>query len=322
MKVISFFNCKGKIGKTTMIYHLAHKFAEKGVKVLAVDLDPQAGLTEMFGDNNTILSELCSDHHVALGSYLFHNKLDKNSSEKDCLFVFQVKENLLFIPSDSYLSIYDVDLSKEFASDSKKTESVFEITQLFINVATRNDVEIILLDLSSNCFAINKSVLATSDYIINPVPYDKYAVDSVYVTGLLMNNIISETILSLDKLDSSDKKQMKVSGYIVLQSDNFEINGSKQIQLNEQITKYYHNYVLGQSVTISKDIYYDRYSLSILKFNPSLYQMSLEAGKPMFQLTPADGAIGNHMNAVRQCNLEYDLLAESINEACQLGLKL
>ena len=48
MKSIAFFNNKGGVGKTSLIYHLAWMFAERGVNVLAVDLDPQANLTSMF----------------------------------------------------------------------------------------------------------------------------------------------------------------------------------------------------------------------------------------------------------------------------------
>ena len=48
MKSITFFNNKGGVGKTSLIYHLAWMFAERGIKVLAVDLDPQANLTSMF----------------------------------------------------------------------------------------------------------------------------------------------------------------------------------------------------------------------------------------------------------------------------------
>ena len=48
MKTIAFFNNKGGVGKTTLVYHLACMIAERGETVLAVDLDPQANLTSMF----------------------------------------------------------------------------------------------------------------------------------------------------------------------------------------------------------------------------------------------------------------------------------
>jgi chromosome partitioning protein len=48
MTTIVFFNNKGGVGKTTLVYHLAWMYADLGVKVLAADLDPQANLTAMF----------------------------------------------------------------------------------------------------------------------------------------------------------------------------------------------------------------------------------------------------------------------------------
>ncbi len=40
-KVISIVNQKGKVGKTTLTFNLAWGLADKGVRVLAVDNDPQ-----------------------------------------------------------------------------------------------------------------------------------------------------------------------------------------------------------------------------------------------------------------------------------------
>ena len=46
--VLTFFNNKGGVGKTSLIYHLAWMLSETGHRVLACDLDPQANLTAMF----------------------------------------------------------------------------------------------------------------------------------------------------------------------------------------------------------------------------------------------------------------------------------
>src|SRR5271166_1876895 len=60
MKTIAFFNNKGGVGKTTLVYHLAWMFADMGHDVIAADLDPQSNLTSMFLDEDR-LEELWPD---------------------------------------------------------------------------------------------------------------------------------------------------------------------------------------------------------------------------------------------------------------------
>ena len=48
MKTIAFFNNKGGVGKTSLVYHLSWMYADLGLSVVAADLDPQANLTSMF----------------------------------------------------------------------------------------------------------------------------------------------------------------------------------------------------------------------------------------------------------------------------------
>jgi len=52
--VLTFFNNKGGVGKTSLVYHLSSMFAELNVRVLAVDLDPQANLTAAFLDEDAL----------------------------------------------------------------------------------------------------------------------------------------------------------------------------------------------------------------------------------------------------------------------------
>ncbi|MBW3245454.1 plasmid partitioning protein RepA [Epibacterium sp. DP7N7-1] len=49
VQVLSFLNFKGGSGKTTSSIHTAQRLALKGYRILAVDIDPQASLTSLFG---------------------------------------------------------------------------------------------------------------------------------------------------------------------------------------------------------------------------------------------------------------------------------
>ena len=48
MKTIGFFNNKGGVGKTSLVYHVTYMLGQLGRRVIAADLDPQANLTSLF----------------------------------------------------------------------------------------------------------------------------------------------------------------------------------------------------------------------------------------------------------------------------------
>ena len=49
MRTIAISNYKGGVGKTTTAVNLSSIFAARGMRVLLVDLDPQASATDFFG---------------------------------------------------------------------------------------------------------------------------------------------------------------------------------------------------------------------------------------------------------------------------------
>ncbi|MEY2540943.1 MAG: chromosome partitioning protein, partial [Verrucomicrobiota bacterium] len=49
MKIIAIANQKGGVGKTTTAVNLGHAMAEKGQRILIVDLDPQGNATSALG---------------------------------------------------------------------------------------------------------------------------------------------------------------------------------------------------------------------------------------------------------------------------------
>lgn len=54
MTSIEFFNDRNGVGKTTLAHHLAWMFADLGLSVLVADLDPEANLSSLFLDENSL----------------------------------------------------------------------------------------------------------------------------------------------------------------------------------------------------------------------------------------------------------------------------
>jgi hypothetical protein len=75
----------------------------------------------------------------------------------------------------------------------------------------------------------------------------------------------------------------------------------------------YHDSVLQDSTSAAKPEE-DVECLATLKHYRSLIPMGQEARKPIFRLTPADGAIGSHSQAVVEASKDFRRLAEKLLE--------
>ncbi len=150
--VVAISNFKGGTGKTTTSVNLAHGLADKGYKVLAFDLDPQANLTDLMGLYGVITEELCVAN-------VLRGKTD--------LAINKVKENLFVVGANSESMIgIDFELQSSFRGGDTKLKSIIE--------PIKEDYDFIILDLAPalNILTVNAYVAATrimvpivSDYL-------------------------------------------------------------------------------------------------------------------------------------------------------------
>jgi chromosome partitioning protein len=85
-RVISFANQKGGVAKTTTTLNLGVAFAEQGLKVLLVDLDPQGNLTMSQGLNPDAIERSMFDvlvHRLPLQEVIRHAEVDLAVSSID-----------------------------------------------------------------------------------------------------------------------------------------------------------------------------------------------------------------------------------------------
>ena len=136
LHVISVVNFKGGSGKTTTSAHLAQHLALKGYRVLAIDLDPQASLTALYG----IQPEL--DQVASL-----YETLRYDDERRPITDVIQSTNfpNLDIVPANLDLQEYEYDTPVSLTSDDPAQGRTFftRISNALKDVDDRYDVVVI-----------------------------------------------------------------------------------------------------------------------------------------------------------------------------------
>jgi len=110
--VLTFFNNKGGVGKTSLVYHLAWMFSELGHTVVAVDLDAQANLTAAYLDEDE-LERLWENEKTPTTIF---RAIEPLTRVGDILepYVEKVTQGLYLIPGDVALASFEDTLSESW----------------------------------------------------------------------------------------------------------------------------------------------------------------------------------------------------------------
>src|ERR1035441_222533 len=112
--VVTFFNNKGGVAKTTLVYHLAWMLRELGLSVVAVDLDPQANLTASFLNDDSV--EKLWSRPRRLSVYGALEPLFGGTGGIADPHVEEIAPNLGLVPGDVLLSGTEQELSLAWAT--------------------------------------------------------------------------------------------------------------------------------------------------------------------------------------------------------------
>ncbi|MDD5241939.1 MAG: ParA family protein [Sulfuricella sp.] len=318
MKTVAFFNNKGGVGKTSLVYHLAWMFADHGIKTLAVDLDPQANLTAMFLNEERLESLWPDDEHpdTVYGSI---RPILRGTGDIARPHVEQITAKLGLIPGDLGLSRFEDKLSAAWPSCQLSDESAFRTMTAFhrlVQHGADNGAELVLIDVGPNLGAINRSALIASDQVCLPLAPDLFSLQGLKNLGPTLREwrTVWADLLIKAPIDlPMPKGTMQPIGYIVMQHgilDSRPVKAYKRWM--DRIPSVYRDAVLNEEIQSSPAVAEDPYCLSLLKHYRSLMPMAMEARKPIFFLKSADGAIGAHIEAVRSCYMDFQKLAGKI----------
>lgn len=321
MKIIAFFNNKGGVGKTTLVYHLACMFSELGHKVLAADLDPQANLTAMSLDDFQI--SLIEDDDIESIYDVIAPVISKGSEIQPQ--PMSVASGFSLLPGDLDLSSTEDALSGEWTkclSDSPlDRERAFSVTTSLARAVRRAadmiDADIALIDVGPNLGAINRSALLAADYVVVPVAPDIFSLKGLSNVGRGLADWRKGWARRLENSPPYPEPwpaaQMAPIGYVVSRFSTYA--GEKSTHFRRwinRVPKAFHNDILGESSRPPNSVEEDPSCLAWLKDYRSLMPMAQEARKPIFSLRPGDGAIGAHQTAVSMAYNDFQDLAHKI----------
>ena len=187
--LISLFNHKGGVGKTTTTFNLGWTLAQMGIKTLIVDTDPQCNLTAYvlgFQERQSLEDFYSKKENEDIYSVL--NPIIKGQS----LQIKPVKpcntlhDNLKLVAGHLQMSELDIQISlglsaSSFANFAK--QFVGSLNAVIRETARVNKCELVLIDMSPSSGAMNRSILMSSNYFIVPTSPDFFSYQSIQNLG-------------------------------------------------------------------------------------------------------------------------------------------
>lgn len=156
-RIIAIANQKGGVGKTTTAINLSACLAEKGKKVLAIDLDPQGNMTSGLGvDKNEVENTAYQ---------LILNECSINESIQPT-----VVDNLKIIASNVELAGAEIEL---LGINDK--EYILKTTVDYI----KDDYDYIIIDCPPSLNMLTVNAMTTADTVLVPIQCEYYALEGL-----------------------------------------------------------------------------------------------------------------------------------------------
>ena len=158
MKIVSFFNVKGGVGKTTLTILTSIALSKENNKILIIDADTQANLTQFM-------------YKVSHNNKTMFDGLADNISAEDLIIKSpNIKyRNIDLIPSDLSLSV----LSEYLTTKTNREKSVWRWFRN--NVEHLKPYDYIFIDLSPSYDLVARNFMLISDSIITPIAFQDIA---------------------------------------------------------------------------------------------------------------------------------------------------
>ena len=322
--VLTFFNNKGGVGKTSLAYHVAWMLSEMNRQVLAVDLDPQANLTAVFLEEDT-LEEIWDEPEpeAARTVYQCIRPLTEVGDIRPPR-LRQLSECLHLLPGDLMLSGFEDLLSTEWPNcvGSQNLYRPFRVVSALWQAmqmgAAQCAADVVLVDVGPSLGAINRSALIASDFVVVPLGADLFSRQGLRNLGPTLRRWRRDWSSRLDNWPEAEfdlpSGEMRPIGYLIHQHG---VRLSRPVKAYDRWAKRmpaeYARSVLARrptAVRLTPDN--DENCIGTVKHYRSLIPLGQDARKPIFSLSASDGAIGSHAAAAQDAFRDFRRLAAEI----------
>ena len=182
-KIITIFNHKGGVSKTTTSFNIGWALASRGKKVLLIDADSQCNLSLYVMGSKKFDDFYAQDNKQNIKDALepaFKSK-PRLIEPVDCIQATKNK-NLFLLPGHLDLSECEVQLGLSFQLTS--TIGALEnlpgsFYYLFTKTAEKYKADFVIVDMNPSLSSINQDLLISSDFFIVPTSPDVFSYLSI-----------------------------------------------------------------------------------------------------------------------------------------------
>ncbi len=163
-RTIAIANQKGGVGKTTTAVNLSAALADRGYRVLVVDLDPQGNATTGLGVNARNLE------------FSVYDVLMRDTPMEDAVEATSV-QNLFLVPTTIDLAGAEIELVPAFSRELKLRRAIARVI---------DDFDFIVIDCPPSLGLLTINALAAATEVIVPIQCEYYALEGL---GQLLRNV-------------------------------------------------------------------------------------------------------------------------------------